>query len=218
MHSKRVVDFLLGFANEFGIPQPSAPRGRDEDAPVFLSSTETILKLHEKYKTAVDEIGGRVLGVSSFRDIWKRCCPHIKISGPKDDVCAKCEKLKQLIADSTTDEDKLKYSDELKQHIEATIKERGVYKICLQNAFDEIHNVFRPLGPISPISTGYKHVHYTFDFSQHVLLPHRCRQIGALYFVTARKVHVFGVRVDGIPIQFNYLVDENQTIGNFSIN
>ena len=56
-------------------------------------------------------------------------------------------------------------------------------------------------------------VHVTFDFSQNVSIPHFSRQMGPLYFLTLRKVQIFGVRLDGLPRQFNFLIDEDQTIG-----
>ncbi|XP_076116844.1 uncharacterized protein LOC143084316 [Mytilus galloprovincialis] len=211
--TKRVVDFVVGFANEFGLPQPAAPRGRDDKAPVYLSSSETLLNLHFKYKSACETEEVSSVGKSSFRDIWLKCCPHIKICGPKDDVCFKCENFKQFIMDSTSEEDKLKYSSELQQHVEACKIERDVYKDWLQKSTDELYGVNRLPILIRPLLHNYRYIHYTFDFSQHFTLPHRCRQIGPMYFVTARKIHMFGVRVDGIPIQYNYLVDENETIG-----
>ncbi|KAH3873012.1 hypothetical protein DPMN_036237 [Dreissena polymorpha] len=56
-------------------------------------------------------------------------------------------------------------------------------------------------------------VHFTFDFSQSVTMPHHARQTGPLYFPNLRKVHIFGVRIDGQRKQINFLVDEDQTIG-----
>jgi len=55
--------------------------------------------------------------------------------------------------------------------------------------------------------------HVTFDYSQNVSLPHFSRQMGPLYFLTLRKIQIFGVRLDAEPLQLNYLVDEHQTIG-----
>jgi len=54
--------------------------------------------------------------------------------------------------------------------------------------------------------------HYKFDFSQCVSLPHYSRQVGPLYFLTLRKVQLFGFRISGGQ-QLNFLVDETDTIG-----
>ncbi|KAJ8313164.1 hypothetical protein KUTeg_009280 [Tegillarca granosa] len=37
--------------------------------------------------------------------------------------------------------------------------------------------------------------------------------MGPIYFVSPVKVFLFGVRLDFIPMQYNYLFDESQTIG-----
>ncbi|XP_062571722.1 uncharacterized protein LOC134233742 [Saccostrea cucullata] len=77
----------------------------------------------------------------------------------------------------------------------------------------EIENVRRGYGPSIPCSSPYTKVHYTFDFSQQMFIPHHARQMGPLYFLVPRKVQLFGVRVDGVPRQYNYLINENETIG-----
>lgn len=56
-------------------------------------------------------------------------------------------------------------------------------------------------------------MHYTFDFAQSLILPHHARQIGQLYFTTPRKIHLFGVRLDGLSMQLNYMIDADETIG-----
>ena len=37
--------------------------------------------------------------------------------------------------------------------------------------------------------------------------------MGPMYFASLRKIQIFGFRIDGIPEQLNFLVDENETIG-----
>lgn len=37
--------------------------------------------------------------------------------------------------------------------------------------------------------------------------------MGPTYFVQLRRVQVFGVRIDGVSRQMNYVIDEDQTIG-----
>jgi hypothetical protein len=51
-------------------------------------------------------------------------------------------------------------------------------------------------------------MHYSFDFAQQVHLPSDPMQPGPMYFLTPRKVGLFGVCCEGIPKQVNYLVDE----------
>ena len=58
-----------------------------------------------------------------------------------------------------------------------------------------------------------KFVHVTFDFSQSVSLPHYSRQPGPLYFLSLKKIQIFGIRFDGSPKQLNFLIDEDETLG-----
>ncbi|KAH3858423.1 hypothetical protein DPMN_101047 [Dreissena polymorpha] len=37
--------------------------------------------------------------------------------------------------------------------------------------------------------------------------------MGPLYFLSLREVHIFGFRLDGEPRQLNFIIDENETIG-----
>ncbi|KAH3858350.1 hypothetical protein DPMN_100973 [Dreissena polymorpha] len=82
----------------------------------------------------------------------------------------------------------------------AIFQDRDVYNDCIRKSKEANE------GPD-------RYVHFTLDFSQNVSLPHYSRQIGPLYFLTLRNVQIFGVRVDSIPRQLNFLIDEDQTIG-----
>ena len=55
--------------------------------------------------------------------------------------------------------------------------------------------------------------HLTFDFAPQASSPHYGRQVSALYFRVPRRIQIFGVASEGVPEQYNYLVDGHQTIG-----
>ncbi|KAJ8315738.1 hypothetical protein KUTeg_007888 [Tegillarca granosa] len=148
------------------------------------------------------------------RALWLKYCPHIKIAEPRDDVCMKCEKARKKIMDARTENEKLEAITEFQQHITSAQNERDVYKACIMRAKEEILAIgVRQSGIVPPLSTDFKHVHYTFDFSQSVNLPHHSRQMGLIYFITPRKTHIFGFRIDGTSEQLNFLIDESQTMG-----
>ncbi|MES9883076.1 MAG: hypothetical protein ABW185_19605 [Sedimenticola sp.] len=81
---------------------------------------------------------------------------------------------------------------------------------------EELADVDKETRPVPAMSTAFTKIHYTFDFSQQLQIPHHARQMGPIYFTVPRKVQLFGVRLDGIPHQYNYLVDEAQTIGKYN--
>jgi len=102
--------------------------------------------------------------------------PHIKIATHRDDVCATCERLKKAAVSDQADrkkKEKLTYAEALRQHILTTQKERDTYNKYIKKA------------------TGNDvHVHYTFDFSQHVCLPHHARQMGPAFCQSAEGTYI----------------------------
>lgn len=121
---KFCVNFLLRFAETNGIPQPAAPRGRDEDPPVFLESTLTKKDVHSRYNVAAVDAGVRELRISSFKGIWSHCLPHIRICGPRQDVCHKCEVMRKKVADAVEEASKLAAATALTEHIQVTHSQR----------------------------------------------------------------------------------------------
>lgn len=199
---KFAVQYVVNHAEEFGLPQPAAPRGRDDTPPIYLPSDTTKKAVHQMYVRSCEEACVRAVGLSTLKKIWLNCLPHIKIATPKDDVCGTCEKIRKEIVDSVTEESKLEAANKMRDHVLLAQKERELYNNCIRKSRETHNNDSRD-----------KYTHYTFDFSQNVSLPHHSRQMGPLYFTTPRKVQIFGFRMDGISKQLNFLIDENETIG-----
>lgn len=115
--------------------------------------------------------------------------------------------------DACMEEEKLAALNEFQTHIDVAQKERDIYKKTVKDSLEELQNADRQGHHIPPLSSDFTKVHYTFDFRQNVALPHHARQMGPLYFLSLKKVHIFGFRVDDIPTQYNYLIGENETLG-----
>lgn len=98
-------------------------------------------------------------------------------------------------------------------HIEEARREREAYKMCVDASKEELLGYVRQDSEIQHRSSNLLKMHYTFDFAQSLILPHHARQIGQLYFTTPRKIRLFGVRLDGLSMQLNYMIDEDETIG-----
>ncbi|XP_060568543.1 uncharacterized protein LOC132727145 isoform X2 [Ruditapes philippinarum] len=194
----RVIHFISNFADERGIHQPAAPRGRDDIPPIYLPSETTKVQMHKDYCISCTEAVPQIkhVSLSMFKTLWSTCMPHIRIATPRDDVCATCERMRKMISDAVSEEDKLEALANMRQHILLAQRERDTYNTCLRRSADED-----------------EYFHFTFDFCQNVSLPHHARQMGPLYFLTLRKVQIFGFRIDGIPKQLNFLIDENETVG-----
>ena len=44
-------------------------------------------------------------------------------------------------------------------------------------------------------------------------MPHSDQQIGKVYYLSARKVHLFGIQNEAVREQINYVLDENELLG-----
>ncbi|KAH3708483.1 hypothetical protein DPMN_067935 [Dreissena polymorpha] len=90
----------------------------------------------------------------------------------------------------------------MRSHIVLAQKERDLYNSLIKKAKETSH-----------LCPAERSNHFTFDFAQSVGIPHHARQMGPLYFASLRKVHIFGMRIDGQSRQLNFLIDENESIG-----
>jgi predicted transcriptional regulator len=51
--------------------------------------------------------------------------------------------------------------------------------------------------------------HYSWDFAQQLHYPFEDQQVGPIFFKTPKKAQLFGICCEGIPRQYNYLIDED---------
>ena len=200
---KDAVQFLVNYAVEEGLPQPAPTRGRDGVLPIYLPASYTKFLIHKEYVKACSVGGKRNAGLTTFKDVWNTCLPQIKIMNPRDDVCSKCENFREEISQARSEDAKLSATESYHQHVLVARAERAVYEKCVKESTE----MFQQQLPYN-----HNKVHYTFDFSQYLKLPHHSREKGPTFFIQPRKVQLFGFRVDGYR-QYNYLIDENQTIG-----
>ena len=52
--------------------------------------------------------------------------------------------------------------------------------------------------------------HYSYDWAQNIYVPHSDRKI---YYLSPRKVHLFGIQDEAVREQINYVLDEDEIIG-----
>lgn len=239
---KNAIDFIQNYAEEFGLPQPNV---KNQGHPhIFLPSSGNKSSLHSTYVTSCTEANKRHVGLTTFKLLWRDCCPHIKYMTPRSDICPKCENHRANISTAAGQQEKQEHLQAFTEHLLMVEKERQVvkhfdnistlflyfsvnlsmllfdiiyplqvYNNAVKNARKEMELNHRPAGVIPPCSNDLKEVHYTFDFSQALSIPHHARQEGPLYFLTPRKVQLFGVAIEGQHHQINYLIDEDQGIG-----
>ena len=186
------------------MPQPIATRGRDD---IPHSSTHLLLrKPCTTYRESCEETNVRVVSLRTVYGIYNQCC----------------EKSRKKISDSVSEEDILRSKREMQDHISLAQSERGVYKQCIyQGEIRGCRKRTRTIILFYYFDQLIRQLHFNrlskcalyIDFAQNVCIPHHGRQMDPLYFLTQRKVQVFEFCNDSVSQQLNYLIDEDQTIG-----
>lgn len=201
---QKIVDFITNYATVFGLPQPAARRGRAAAAPIYLPASEGYSIVHSKYVEACVVSGMQAAKYHSFRQIWLQCVPHIQFMTPRTDVCHYCENYRVLISKAISEDDKLRLTQEFKEHVDEAQKERQYYLESMKMGEGSVANASNNPPP---------YCHYTFDFAQMLQVPYHARQVGPLYFKVPLKVQLFGICSDANKQQVNYLFSESESIG-----
>ena len=192
------AQFIQNYAEVNGLPQPAAPRGHNGPAPTYLPTYTTKKMVHSLFLKS-----GGSMSYVSFTRIWTRACADIVIMKPREDVCGKCSDYQSRISRALTEEDRLSLTEALRTHVTTAMDARDFYRECIA----------RGKTTNEEESEVLTYCHLTFDFAQQVTIPHHGRQVGPLYFRVPRRIQLFGIANEGVPVQHNYLVDEDQTIG-----
>jgi len=181
------------------------------------SSTKTVV-FHE-YVSLANMLGLRVVCFETFRRVWQQLLPFIVVSKPLTDLCWVCQRNNHLIYRSANlhDADKLRLLEEQTAHLHRVSEERTYYRQLVDESKEVVSQLdIGELRQNEPCSKDIS-MHYSFDFAQQVHLPHSPYQPGPLFFLTPRKVGIFGICCEGLPQQINYLIDEGAAVSKGSI-
>ena len=196
----KTAQFLRSFANIYGLPQPAAPRGRPGAPPIYLPASHKKADVYEKCLSALSELETPAhMSYTSFRRIWKKHVPDVRIMKPRTDVCAHCDRLRQNISRARSEEDTAAAMKKLAEHLEQADEERQYYQSSIASAASD--------------STESTFSHHTFDFAQQLELPSHTRQVGPLYFLVKYRIQLFGIAGEARHEQWNFLFAEHQAIG-----
>ena len=99
-----------------------------------------------------------------------------------------------------------KLYDEAKKHLQIVHMERKHYKDLCDKSKEVIKKMKENVQTTVPLETDT--IHYSFDYAQQIHYPSDPFQPGPMYFLAPRKCSIFGICCEGIPQQYNYLIDE----------
>lgn len=190
--------FIKSYASVWGMPQPAAPRGRAQVAPIYLPASS---KKKDVFKLYSETEGATPMAYSTFVKTWNEQCSEVVVMKPRTDVCAWCEKLREATRKARTEEKIGEATGGLTQHLMQAGKERQYYKAKIEQANGHAQEQDPTM------------VHITFDFAQQLELPQHTRQVGPIYFKSRFKVQLFGVCNEAAKKQTNFLFHEGESIG-----
>lgn len=191
----RVSEFIKNYSSVHGLPMPAAPRGRANDAPIFLPASDTYVSMHADYRKA-QQADEECVSLSTFKRIWQSEHPDLKFMDPRQDVCAKCEQFRNNLRVMMSEKDKAELSQKWRQHIDLATSERQFYNECIAKSKSDPNAL----------------THITFDFAENFTIPYHSRQPGPVYFKVLFRINDFGVINEAVPEQVHYIYHEGQTI------
>ncbi|KHD04931.1 hypothetical protein PN36_33745 [Candidatus Thiomargarita nelsonii] len=217
---KQVKSFILNFAAIHGLPDP----GRDNRAGkgklrILLPSVMTYKSVHQEYSKSIKVSGESPIAYRTFLKIWQDEFSSIRFNNPRSDLCMTCEDFKKRLNQITATLDDEKEKRQAKIHKEALAhlkhvkKERLFYQANIKVAKEYYKKLVSNEVTLESSKPNSRNImaHYSWDFAQQLQYPFEEQQVGPIFFKTPRKAQLFGICSEGIPRQYNYLIDEEHS-------
>src|SRR5437588_7908068 len=136
---------------------------------------------------------------------------------PRTDLCDTCQYFRDGLHYNAHQKEEAKdLLKRFKEHLVKAKLERNYY-----NKNTKLAEQQRKLVDENYLVTGYKAnfcsidaiAHYSYDWAQNVHVPHSDQQVSKIYYLSPRKVHLFGIQNEAVREQINYVLDEDEIIG-----
>ena len=223
MYDKEKVKlFLTNFLAIHGLPDPGRDvrKGKGK-LRVLLPSIMNFNSVHRQYAISIKASGKSPIAYRTFIKIWKEEFPHAKFNDPRSDLCMTCEDFKKRLNQvaAVLDEEKEKKQAQIHKealdHLKQVKKERLFYKANTKIANSYCQKLGSEALHSKPSKPNSKNImsHYSWDFAQQLHYPFEDQQVGPIFFKTPRRTQLFGVCNEGVPCQYNYLIDEEHFLG-----
>jgi len=212
-----VKNFLENYAEIHGLPSP----GRNVNR---ITQSLTLLPAETSYKSVYrDFIAGlendstlKLLKYDAFRKLWHQLTPYIQIMSPRTDLCDTCQHFRNGLQYNARKEEEAKdLLKKFKEHLVKAKLERNYYNKNTKLAEEQrklVDEQFTIRGKADYCSVDAT-AHYSYDWAQNVHVPHSDQQVSKIYYLSPRKVHLFGIQDEAVREQINYVLDEDEIIG-----
>ena len=231
----RITTFLDNFSECHAIILPGRIPGYKNWDVQLLPTQMTKKSVWLDFVYAHATLSARIASYRSFCRIWEKYRPSLLITKPKSDLCWECQQNSVTLTDirNKSEEEKIMVSydtimltngaiplqalEKATKHVSRAKTEREHYKAQCDSSTTSIKTAFTSvdgtlnlpaIGIVVPPASVDITMHISFDYAQQLHYPSNPLQPGPIYFLTPRKCGIFGVCVEAIPMQINYLIDE----------
>ena len=205
------------YAEQNALLLPGRVPGYSRTDLKLLPSSTSKRGIWRVYSAASENSNTYTVAYSTFCKLWKTLIPSIILMKLMSDLCWQCQQNSSAILRAVNQPDSEK-SDTIRaaeEHILIVQKERLFYRTTCEDCKASIRDFFTyageftpPLHSCFPPNSNNLKAHYAFDYAQQVHFPSDPMQPGPVYFLTPRKCAIFGVNLEAIPRQVNFLTDE----------
>jgi hypothetical protein len=213
-----VKNFLVNYAEVHGLPSPVRNVNRVTQSIIFLPAEMSYTSVHRDFLAGLKE-DSRLHGLKydAFRKLWHQLAPYIQIMSPRTDLCDTCQHLRNdLQFKARKEEEARDLLKKYKEHLAKAKLERNYYNKNTKLAEEHrklIDQNYSAVEDRIPYCSTDAVAHYSYDWAQNVHVPHSDQQIGKVYYLSARKVHLFGIQNEAVRKQINYVLGENELLG-----
>ncbi|KAL8614543.1 hypothetical protein ACOMHN_065730 [Nucella lapillus] len=128
--TEAVKKFICHYAEDHAVSLPGRVPGFKREDIRLLPSAIPKSGIYRQYADHANQAGLRVVGASTFRQLWLELCPYIVVAKPMTDLCWRCQRNNRRIFRGTfiTDEEKNELILEQQRHLSQVNGERQLYQ------------------------------------------------------------------------------------------
>ena len=192
--------FITNYAVVHGLPDPSRDL-RTGKLRILLPSILTYRLIHKEYESSIVSQDKKPVSYHSFVRVWHKITPHIGFIKPRTDLCISLEEYKKALNKITSDlketfdAEKMLIHNQAVSHLRYAKLERDYYRGCIKRAEKHYQNLSNGKKATNTPNSKSITMHYSWDFAQHVCVPIEDQQVGPIYFKSARRAHLFFVKL-----------------------
>ena len=189
-----IENWIVNFAMRVGEPHWRTISSESDLHLIFLPTCYTISML---YSLCLEDTGHQFSRSTFYAIFQSDPCKHVRIRSPRSDMCDTCDLLRHVL-------NSMAHKHQEGREVVALPSAQLANHLTLARAAREDYKHDQKQARKGIIS------HFSFDYSQNLVLPQKTDQPCSLYFYSLRNVYLFGMTDESCNRQINYRMDEGE--------